>query len=197
MLLFSELLFSLLEGWSMRAGVILVAALLLDPPVLEGDVESGPAKGEKTPRFKSHALTGDHKGKDVDFVAERKDDPTVFVFVLGDKWDRPMFRYLKTLDEAVQKDFPKAVVVAVWLTDKQDATREYLPKIERYFLGTVLTCYPGDKVGPKGWGLNADAHATTVVAAKGRVAGRFGYRSVNETDATAVLRDLKRVVGTE
>src|SRR4051794_29732423 len=103
----------------MRAGVILVATLFLVSSTRAGDVESGPAKGEKVPAFKAHALTGDHKGKDVDFTAERKDAPTVYVFVQADKWDRPMFRYIKTLDEAVQKDFPKAAVVAVWLTDKQ------------------------------------------------------------------------------
>jgi hypothetical protein len=177
----------------MRAGVILVTALLFGPPSRAGDVESGPAKGEKVQPFQVHALNGDHMGKDVDFIAERKDALTVFVFVHADKWDRPMFRYLKKLDDSVQKDFPKAAVVAVWLTDKQEAAKEYLPKIDRYFTATLLTCFPGEKGGPKGWGLNLDAHATTVVAAKGRVAARFGYRSVNETDAAAVLRALKNV----
>jgi hypothetical protein len=176
----------------MRGGVILVTTLWLAQLVVAGGVESGPAKGEKLPPLKVHALTGEQKGKDVDFAADRKDALTVYVFVRADKWDRPLFRYLKALDEAVQKDFPKAAVVAVWLTEKQDATREYLPKIEQYFTATALTCFPGEPVGPDGWGINADAHATTVVAAKGRVADRFGYRSVNETDAAAVVRALRK-----
>jgi hypothetical protein len=176
----------------MRAGVILVATLLPALPAAAGDLESGPAKGEKLAPLKVQALTGEQKGQDVDFAADRKDAPTVFVFVRADKWDRPLFRYVKALDEAVHKDFPKAAVVAVWLTEKQDATREYLPKIEQYFSATALTCFPGEPVGPKGWGINADAHATAVVAAKGRVADRFGYRSVNETDAAAVVRALKK-----
>jgi hypothetical protein len=179
----------------MRASVNLVAVLLLVSTAWAGDLESGPAKGEKTAPFKVHTLNGDFKGKDVDFTAERKDKPTVFVFVQAEKWDRPMFRYLKKLDEAVQQDFPKTGMVAVWLTDKQDATREYLPKIEQYFTGVTLTCFPGEKTGPKEWVLNADAHITTVVADNGRVVGRFGYRSVNETDATSVLRQLKVVAG--
>ncbi len=176
----------------MRSGVILMAAVLGAAVVRAGDMESGPAKGERLPPLKVHVLNGEQKDKDVDLATARKEAPTVYVFVQADKWDRPMFRFVKTLGEAVQKDFPKAAVVAVWLTDKQDATREYLPKIDQYFAGTTLACFSGEKAGPKNWGINADAHATAVVAAGGRVAERFGYRSVNETDAAAVLKALKK-----
>jgi hypothetical protein len=179
----------------MRLGVIFWAALLGVAATRAGDVDSGPARGEKLPPLKVHVLNGEQKDKDVDFAAARKDAPTVYVFVQADKWDRPMFRFVKTLGEAMQTDFPKAAVVAVWLTEKQDVTREYLPKIDQYFTGTTLTCFPGEKAGPKDWGINSDAHATAVVAAQGRVAERFGYRSVNETDAAAVLKALKKVAG--
>src|SRR5947209_8202980 len=89
---------AILKGQAMRAGVILVTVLLLVSPARAGDVESGPAKGAKLPPLKVHALNGDHKDKDVDFAADRKDAPTVYVLVQADKWDRPMFRFLKTLD---------------------------------------------------------------------------------------------------
>jgi hypothetical protein len=57
---------------------------------------------------------------------------------------------------------------------------------------TALTCYPGGAEGPKGWGVNADAHLTAVLANKGKVAATFGYRSLNETDVPAVRDALKK-----
>src|SRR4051812_45349120 len=62
-------------------------------------VESGPKVGTQVAGFKVHAVTGDESGKVVDLVADRKDKPTVYVFVRAGDWDRPMARFLKKLDE--------------------------------------------------------------------------------------------------
>src|SRR5438105_3163238 len=87
--------------------------LLFAPSLRAQDVQSGPDKGAKVPALKVFDATGDNKGKELDLMAERKDKTTIYVFVAADKWDRPMARFLKKLDEAVQKEGEEAAVVAV------------------------------------------------------------------------------------
>jgi hypothetical protein len=86
--------------------------------------------------------------------------------------------------------------VAVWLTDYPDKTKEYLPLAQQSlrFQKTALTCFTGEKAGPKDWNINSDAHVTAVVTTKGKVASTFGYRSINETDAPAVLDAYKKAL---
>jgi len=158
------------------------------------DVASGPSRGDKVPALKVFDATGEHKDKEVDYSAERKDKVTVYAFVKADEWKRPMARFLKGLDGEVKKDFADAYVVAVWLTDEADKTKEYLPKAQTSLSleKTALTCFPGEKTGPTGWGINADAHLTVVVAVGGKVAAVFGYNTVNETDIKAVREAVEK-----
>src|ERR1051325_4655932 len=132
-----------------------------------GDVASGPKEGEKAAELKVYAVTGEAKEKDVNYTELRKDKPTVYIFVQADKWDRPMFRFIKTLDEKLGD---AGQVVAVWLTEDVDKSKVYLPKISSYFTNAALTVFPGEKAGPKDWGINIDAHLTAVVVSGGKVA---------------------------
>ena len=145
---------------------------------------------KKTPVLKVHDVTGANAGKEVDYAADRKERPTVYAFIRADAFDRPMARFLKKLDDALPKD---AYVVAVWLTDDADKTKDYLPRVQESlkFKSTALTFYPGEKAGPDGWGINADSRLTVVVADKGRVAASFDYQSVNETNVPEVEKALK------
>ena len=157
------------------------------------DLKSGPDNGEKVPELKVYDATGEHKEKDVDYAALRKDKPTIYVFVQADKWSRPMNRFLKTLDESVKKN-DGDYIVAVWLTDKADESKEYLPRLQQSvkYEATALTCYTGEKAGPKGWNINADAHLTVVVVNKGKVAATRAYQAINETDVPAVEETFKK-----
>jgi hypothetical protein len=159
------------------------------------DLTSGPEKGAKVPELKVFDTTGANKDKEVDYAAERKDKPTVYLFIDAEKFDRPMNRFMKGLDGAVKKEFEGAYVVAVWLTGDADKTREYLPKLQQSVQheATALTLFP-DKAGPKGWGVNADAHLTAVVAIKGKVTATFAYQSLNETDVPKVKEALEKAV---
>ena len=159
------------------------------------DVVSGPAKGEKVPALKVFDATGENADKEVDYAAQRKDKPTVYLFVRADRFDRPMNRFMKTLDGAVKKDFADTYVVAVWLTDNAAKTKELLPRVQQSvnYEATALTCYAGGAEGPKGWNVNADAHLTAVLANKGKVAATFAYRSLNETDVPAVRDAVKKM----
>jgi hypothetical protein len=156
------------------------------------DVVSGPDKGAPVPALSVYDATGGHKDKTVDYAAERKDKPTVYLFVRADRFDRPMNRFMKTLDTQIKKDFPDVYVVAVWITPDADRTRELLPRVQQsvQYEATALTV--GDKEGPKGWNVNGDAHLSVVVATKGKVTATLGYQSVNETDVPKAVEAVKK-----
>ena len=103
---------------------------------------------------------------------------------------------MRKLDETLLKESQEAYIVAVWLSDDVDKTKGYLPRVQQSlnFQNTALTCFTGEKAGPKDWGINPDAHFTAIVTCKGCVAKKFGYRSINETDAPAVQEALKNAI---
>ena len=164
--------------------------VILTAGVTRAEVMSGPKKGEKVAALKVYAVTGDPKDKEVEYAGLRKDKPTIYVFVSAKDFSRPMFRYLKKLDEDLGDD---GLVVAVWLTDDADKSKEYLPKISTYFKGAALTVF-GKTDGPKDWAINPDAHLTAVVAHKGKVVKSFGYMSLNDTDVPEVVKTLKTAI---
>ena len=84
----------------------------------------------------------------------------------------------------------------MFLTTDTDKYKEYLPKIQMSvkYENTALAVL-GDTSGPKGWGINPDAHLTVVVvSADGKVAKAFAYETVNGTDVKAVEEALKKAV---
>ncbi len=175
-----------------RWPVLGLAMVILLPGVVRGQVESGPAAGSSAKACKVVALTKDDADKELDFAAQRGDKPTIFVFVQADKWDRPVARFLRTLDQDLAKVREDVHIVAVWLTDDVTLSKTYVPKAREALKlsQTTFTVFPGDKSGPEGWAINGDAHLTAVVVEKGKVTASFGYRSVNEKDAPQVIKKL-------
>ena len=104
----------------LSVGIVLSGGLL----ALAQDVESGPEKGAKVPALKVFDATGENKDKNVDYAAARKSKPTVYLFINAEKFDRPMNRFMKTLDGAIMKDFEDAYVVAVWVNGDADKVKE-------------------------------------------------------------------------
>jgi len=174
----------------------LVVLLACSVPA-RGDVASGPAVGEAVKDLKVFAVVGPVEGKDVNYIKERQDAPTVYAFVQSEFWSRPMARFLKTLDMGAKDVDEKAGIVAVWLSEKPDEAKDYLPKAQMslQFQNTALAVFPGEKSGPEGWAINNDAHLTIVVVNKGKVAASLAYQSVNETDVDKVREALKKAVG--
>mgnify|MGYP001601176707 CR=1 FL=1 len=60
------------------------AALLFAPPS-RADVESGPKAGDKVAVLKAFGVVGTIEGKEADFAAERKDAPTIYLFVQAEE----------------------------------------------------------------------------------------------------------------
>lgn len=165
------------------------------------DVPSGPPRGDKTPPLKVFAVAGMVEDKEVDYVAHRGDKPTVYVFVKAKEGripeaGRPAARFLKELDKAIKDLRGDAYVVAVWLTEDAEQTKQYLPLVQQSlaFEATALTYFPGEKSGPMAWAINADANVTVVVAAHGKIVESLGYLSINETDVPKVVEVVKKLL---
>jgi hypothetical protein len=175
------------------AAVLALAAFLV--PASAQDVDSGPKAGEKIGALKAFGLVGTVEGKEADFAAERKDEPTVYLFVQTEHFSRPMAQFIKGLDSKVKEANEKATVVAVWVGDKAafEKNKDYLPKVQMSIKleNTAIAAHDGEKSGPNGWGINADAHLTVVFADKGKVAKTFAFVSVNGTDVRPVLAAVK------
>src|SRR5208283_2593875 len=156
----------------------------------------GPALGDPVPPLKVFAATGPQESKELDYAAERKDSPTLYVFVQAEHWNRAMARFLKELDKTIKTDHEDAILVAVWLSDKPDETRDSLPKVQQTFQfeAAVLTCFQGAKTGPDKWGISDMAHVTVVVAHQKKVAATFGWMSAKEADVPAVREALQKAV---
>lgn len=164
------------------------------------DIESGPKAGEKVAALKVYGVVGVVEGKEADLAAERKEQPTIYLFVQAEEGGipvggRPAARFMKVLDTEIAKSVDQAAIVAVWLGDKAfDKHKEYLPRINMSlkFENTSLAAFDGEKNGPKDWAINPDAHLTVVVVNNGKVVKSFALTSVNETDVKPVLEQLKK-----
>jgi hypothetical protein len=183
----------------MKAGGFLacLGLVVLLTPGARAD-ESGPKAGEKVEPLKAFGLIGPVENKEADFAAERKDAPTVYLFVQSEHFGRPMARFIKVLDTELGKGDEKAAAVAVWLGDKDsiEKNKEYLPRVQMSIkLEKTAIAVLGEKSGPNGWGINPDTHLTVVVAHKGKVVKSFALTSVNETDVRPVLAELKKATG--
>ncbi len=167
--------------------------LLISTTLALAAIESGPAVDSALPELKADAVTGDDAGKKITFTTTRKAKPTVYVFIRSDKFDRPIARYLKVLDKALAELGKDTHIVAVWITDDADKTREYLPKVQQSmkFEATTLALFAEDKLGPNAWVLNDRAHVTTIVTDGVKVKARFAEQSLNETNVPEVTAALK------
>lgn len=162
----------------------------------EAQIKSGPEVGSNVKGFKVRAITGEFADKEVDYVETRADQTTIYLLIAADKWDRPIARYFKALDKAVTdgaEGTAEVEVVAIWLTEDVAKSLEYLPKAQQSlkFEHTSLAVFAGAAQGPEGWGVNANAHLTTVIVKGKKVIATFAYRSTNDTDVKEVVSALK------
>jgi hypothetical protein len=169
-------------------------AILLAATGVGAQDPSGPEPGKRLAPLKVFAATGPSEGKELDYVAERGEKTTVYVLIR--EWDRPVARFLKTLDAAVRGESAQAVVVAAWLTDEKEETKTYLPRAQQLLKleVTPLTVFLGDKAGPNEWDVNPSARVTVVVAKNRTVTARFGFASLNETNVPPVREAVRKAV---
>lgn len=173
-----------------------VLAILCFTNLAQAEIDSGPKPGEKVTPLKVHAVIGAVEDKEVDYASERKDKPTVYVFVQASTFDRPIARYLRELDKSVGTIGKDVYVVAVWLSEDKQATKDYLPRMNKSIKleNTALTCSLDGTTGPADWAINERAHLTTIIVKDGKVIERFAYQSTNDTDVPKVEEVIKKAV---
>jgi hypothetical protein len=166
--------------------------LLLAMGVAQADVPSGPAAGTELASFKVMAVAGAVSGEEKDFTAERKEKPTIYVFVQADKFDRPIGRFLKVLDQELAKDRNDVQVIAVWLTDDVEKSKEYLPRAQMSIQleQTVWSVFGGERSGPANWNVDSAVNVTVVVADGAKAKWSSGYNSINDTVVPDVMKQL-------
>jgi hypothetical protein len=178
----------------MRRNILAIVSLVVCSvsAAAHADVASGPGEGNKIEPFKVVVVAGESAGKEVDFVTDRKEKPTVFVLVASDKFSRPIAKFIKVLDDKLQADRQDVDIIAVWLTDDVASSKEYLPKAHQSLKTnrTSWTVFAGQKTGPETWGVNPDADVTVVVSDGAKAKFSQGYRSINETEVPKVIEAL-------
>lgn len=171
-----------------------LALFAISSVACRADVESGPKADEKVGELKVSVVVGEKEGKDLDLAADRKDAPTVYLFVNAEKFGRPMARFMKKVDEKIGDVNDKAEAAVVIVGGDVTMWKDRLPKIQMSlkFAKTSMSVFDGAE--PKGWALNTNAHITAVVAVKGKVVKSFAFVSVNEKDEEAVMEALTKAV---
>jgi hypothetical protein len=181
-------------------GMALVVALVCVLPCggdARAQIESGPRVGEPLKGLRVTIAAGDRVGQEVDFVAERKDRATAYLFVQAEHWSRPIARFVRTLDDELAKGIEgadDAAAVAIWLTEDTGAAKQYLPRALQslQLQKTTLAVFEGTKSGPPDWSVNDQAHLSVVVVRAGKVVASRGFLSVNETDVPDIVKALKK-----
>lgn len=176
--------------------LLMLGVSALTPSVGRAQSASGPKEGTEVGPLKVFAATGDSAGQSVDFVAEQGDRPRVYLFIQAEHWNRPMARFVRTLDQESTKGIEGtdgAKTVAVWLTDDVDKAKDYLPIAQQslQFERTDLAVFEGDRFGPRDWSVDGEVHLTAVVVRRGKVVFSAGYVGPNETSVPDVVKALK------
>jgi hypothetical protein len=175
-----------------------VAAMVLGAIFLVPDAAlgAGPAVGAAVPALKVQAMTSDGQYEEADAGKPAADKPVVYLLVQHSKWDRPIARFLKTLDDKIRDTSATAVAYDVFLSSDVEQVKEYLPKVNQSlkFQNSTLATFTDDGNGPADWNVNGDDSLTVVVTNKGKVTATFSYVSTNETDVPAVLEAVKKAL---
>lgn len=164
--------------------VVIASTLVLCVSRLPADdVESAAA----VKPFQVDLLQSDGNYSQTDVAQSSSAKPIVYLLIPSARWDRPVARFMKTLDDKLPGYSATAEVRAIWLSVESDATKEYLPRVQQslQLQKTGLGVY-ADTEGPEGWQTGGDVQMVAVVVHHGKVFSRFPYGSVNETDVPQV-----------
>jgi len=162
------------------------------------DVASGPDVGKPLSPLKVRVVQEGQAGEPRDVLADHQEHPTVYLFLSAEKFDRPGAKYLRGVDEQIQKlqkRDPLAGLVIVWLTPDPEAGIKRVSGIQGSLrlLAGQWTVFAGE-AGPEGWGINEQATITTVISRGRDVGARMGYDVVDDADLPAFEAALKKVV---
>src|SRR5262245_21988441 len=116
-----------------QIGTFFWAALLglLATSYARAQLNSGPDVGSNVAPLRVAVITGNDAGEELDVAARRGAMPTIYIFIQAEKWDRPLARFLRVLDDELRKDRSDVAVIATWLTGDVEGAKDYLPKAQQ------------------------------------------------------------------
>lgn len=179
-----------------RSSIVAVVTLLcLQGTWAFADVDSGPMVGSQLSPLKVRLVENGTAAELQDVVPAHAEHPTVYVFLAASRFDRPAAGYVRSVDglvQELQRRDPLAGLVVIYLTDDAAAGSARVTAVQRALRlpAAHWSIFPEGENGPAGWGINDRAAVTTVLANGREVVARFGYDSVNDTQAI----DLKRAI---
>ena len=149
------------------------------------------AKGANLPPLKVHVIKED-SSEEKDLTKDRPERKTVYLFLPGDRFDRPAARFLRSLDQDLVKKKEFTDIVVVWQAKELEPAQKRLPLIQKSLqLGqTTWSAFVAENPNPEGWAINPDDIATLVIADGAKVMFSKGYKVLNEKDLEPVLKVL-------
>jgi hypothetical protein len=157
---------------------------------------AGPEVGKDVPKLQAAVLGADTNYEEADLAAKSRDKFVVYLLVNSAKWDRPIARFLKTLDMKLREYGATPELTAVWITATTDETKEYLPKVRQslQFEHTTLAAFTDEGNGAADWNVGSDASLTVVIADRGKTAAVFEFVSTNEPDVPMVGEAIRKAL---
>ncbi len=153
---------------------------------------SGPQKGEKTPGFKVLDMTGESKGKEIDFIETAKGAPSLIVFM--HEITRPAAAVMRKLDEAAAIR-PTLKSIFVLLTDDMNSTEQRTPMMQGALkFKTPWAISVDGKEGPGSYGLNKTVTLTVLLAKDNLVVANWAITAPADTDAPAIIKEIQALV---
>lgn len=176
---------------------MLTVILLLSLHSLD-DVSIGPDKGKPLPPLSITLAVGDAKGEKKDLAKLLDKEAGVILFVSSDKWDRPVARFLREVDqhlskEATTKNTPARKAYIVWVTKDVKKATDYLPLVQQSIkLGpTQWAIFEGEVYDAKDWVLSGDLPLQFLLTKDGKVTQGTGLKSVQEDTIKKIPEYLK------
>jgi hypothetical protein len=170
--------------------------LLLFTGFDDKEIIAGPELNKPIPGLKTLQIVGDLAEKEIDWKETTKTKPTLIVFVRSDKWDRPVARVLKQLDNALvaaRKDLPDAHLAIVWISKDGERAKEYLPKVQQSIKMQVSSWnhFNGEVYDASGWQLSGDGALNIVLVKDNKAVWGRAFSTMQESISNQTMMELK------
>lgn len=176
--------------------MLTLLCLLLSTGFDDKEIVSGPELNKPVPSLKTLQVVGDHADKEVDWKELTEKKPTLLVFVRSDKWDRPVARVLKQVDDALiaaRKDYPDVHIGIIWISKDAERAKEYLPKVQLSIKlqASSWNFFNGEVYDAAGWQLSGDGAINIVLVKEGKSTWGRAFDTMQESIARQAMAALK------
>jgi hypothetical protein len=173
-----------------------LSLLLLGTWIEDKEILAGPELNKPIPSLKTLQIVGDHADMEIDWKETAQTKPTLIVFVRSDKWERPVARVLKQLDDALiaaRKDLPDAHVGIVWVSKDADKAKDYLPKVQQSIKlqASSWNHFNGEVYDASGWQLSGDGALNIVLVKDNKAIWGRAFSNMQEGIVKQAMAELK------